>query len=82
MTEFTEITVSIPVDTYNQIAETAQKSGLNLDDLVGGACAMVYKDPTQTTIKRVLKMAQSLKIEKILATFPKTRGKDNEKNTE
>lgn len=82
MTEFTEITVSIPVTTYNQIADTAQKSGLNLDDLVGGACEMVYKNPTQSIIKRVLKMAQAQKIEKILAAFPKARKETNGENTE
>lgn len=75
------LTIEVPDEVYEQLAETVEISGMTLDDLIAASCSMVFKDPTQATMKRVLKVAHAYKISRILASYPKTRRNGTE-NTE
>lgn len=67
-----QITIEIPELVYGKLSDVSDATGMTLEDLIAAASDMVYSTPTQSVIKRVLRRAHAFKVERVLASFPKS----------
>lgn len=82
MGDYSEVFISIPDRVFAQLNEVSGQTGMSVDDLVAGACDLIYAHPTRGGLRRVLRRAHVFKIEKILANFPKSRRDESRESDE
>lgn len=70
MSDTVQYTIEIPADVHEQLSNTAQKSGLKVEDLIISSAEMVYAKPSQGIMKRVIRLISARNAAQIIANFP------------
>lgn len=73
MLELMVVTVEVPVATYEQMKIAAKDTGMSVEQLGAGGLHVLYANPTEGNMKKVLRAVRDWQIDRIVAKYHRER---------